>query len=171
MTDGAKKALIVGAAMLAGLFVGYRAVNAVSGVGARIVALARSQSGVPYSWGGGSLTGPSSGSGTGAATVGFDCSGLTRYAVRLATGRTIPRMARDQYTSSLGSSVAPAQVRAGDLLFFDTSGKGVPTHVGIADGAGGMIHAPHTGTTVQRTSSVLAHGYWPKLFLGARRFA
>ncbi|EUA08913.1 nlpC/P60 family protein [Mycobacterium xenopi 4042] len=36
--------------------------------------------GVPYSWGGGTLQGPSRGVDSGADTVGFDCSGLTRYA-------------------------------------------------------------------------------------------
>jgi hypothetical protein len=45
-----------------------------------VIRRAGSQIGVPYSWGGGSLTGPSRGIDSGANTVGFDCSGLTRYA-------------------------------------------------------------------------------------------
>ncbi len=46
-----------------------------------VIRRAGSQRGVPYSWGGGgSLNGPSRGIDSGAGTVGFDCSGLTRYA-------------------------------------------------------------------------------------------
>lgn len=45
-----------------------------------VIRRAGTQIGVPYSWGGGSLTGPSRGVDSGAGTVGFDCSGLTRYA-------------------------------------------------------------------------------------------
>ena len=38
-----------------------------------------SQMGVPYSWGGGKPTGPTTGVDSGANTVGFDCSGLTQF--------------------------------------------------------------------------------------------
>src|ERR1700756_3865197 len=41
-----------------------------------VIRRAGSQMGVPYSWGGGSLTGPTAGVDDGANIVGFDCSGL-----------------------------------------------------------------------------------------------
>ncbi|MBV9320521.1 MAG: C40 family peptidase, partial [Mycobacterium sp.] len=54
-----------------------------------------SQMGVPYSWGGGTLQGPSRGVGSGADTVGFDCSGLTRFSFA-GVGVLIPRYSGDQ---------------------------------------------------------------------------
>src|SRR3984957_11307962 len=41
-----------------------------------VIRRASSQMGVPYSWGGGTLNGPSKGVDSGANVVGFDCSGL-----------------------------------------------------------------------------------------------
>ncbi|MGZ4541088.1 MAG: NlpC/P60 family protein, partial [Blastococcus sp.] len=52
--------------------------------------------GTRYAWGGGSLTGPSEGWGIDAGVVGFDCSGLTRYAYAQA-GIYIPRNSTAQY--------------------------------------------------------------------------
>jgi len=61
--------------------------------GERIVAIAASQAGKPYCWAGGNQNGPTQGTaepGTGyacgAGVVGFDCTGLTIYAVFQATG-------------------------------------------------------------------------------------
>lgn len=116
--------------------------------------------GTPYSWGGGSLTGPSLGIGRGANTVGFDCSGLTRYAVYQATGRLIPRGANDQGHAL--TAVPRDEIQAGDLLFFHSPSDppGVFHHVGIADGQGGMLHAPRTGSYVQIVNNVLVNTYW-----------
>jgi cell wall-associated NlpC family hydrolase len=49
-----------------------------------IVQLARKWIGTPYSWGGGSPTGPTLGTGRGAHTKGFDCSA---FAVPVRAGR------------------------------------------------------------------------------------
>jgi hypothetical protein len=116
--------------------------------------------GTPYSWGGGSLTGPSLGIGRGANTVGFDCSGLTRHAVYVATGRLIPRGATDQ--GHFLTPVARTEIQAGDLLFFQSPSDppGVYHHVGIADGEGGMLHAPRTGSYVKVEASILTNPYW-----------
>ncbi|MDJ0429037.1 NlpC/P60 family protein, partial [Rhodococcus fascians] len=55
--------------------------------------------GLPYQWGGGLLTGPSMGDGTGGATAGYDCSGLTRFAYYIGTGGTkvLPRTSQEQF--------------------------------------------------------------------------
>lgn len=79
-----------------------------------VIRRAGTQLGVPYSWGGGGLDGPSRGIDQGAGTVGFDCSGLTRYAYA-GVGILLPRYSGDQYDA--GRKVAPTQAKRGDLLF------------------------------------------------------
>src|ERR1044071_10292807 len=49
---------------------------------------------------------------------GFDCSGLVQW-VFAQNGRALPREVREQYR--VGHEVDADDVRAGDLLFFDTS--------------------------------------------------
>lgn len=104
--------------------------------------------GTPYSWGGGGLNGPTTGIGRGAGTVGFDCSGLTRYAWHQA-GVTLPRIAADQWR--LLPHVPPGQEQPGDLVFFRGAfGSGTaPGHVGLVIGGGRMIEAPGTGERVR----------------------
>ena len=98
----------------------------------------------PYVFGGGGAGGPSSG--------GFDCSGLTQYAIAQATdGRVhLPRTTYEQMYS--GERVPVRDVRPGDLVFpassFSMRG---PEHVQLAAGNGMVIEAPHAGSTV-RTS-------------------
>lgn len=117
-----------------------------TGKGAEIVAAARRQIGTPYVWGGGDKDGPTNG--------GFDCSGLTLYAVHAATGMSLPHFT--------GGSSKPGQLQMGDpvtglgdaqpgdLVFFGSNGDAV--HVGIysgtKDGTPQMIHAPTSGQTV-----------------------
>lgn len=100
-----------------------------------VIRRAGAHMGVPYSWGGGSLTGPSKGVGSGAGTVGFDCSGLTRYAFA-GVGVLIPRYSGDQYDA--GRKVPPSQAKRGDLLFW---GPGGGQHVAIYLGNGQMLEA------------------------------
>ncbi len=139
-----------------------------SAAGSAIVAAAMKWIGTPYSWGGGDLDGPTLGIESGANTVGFDCSGLARYAIHQATGRVIPRVATDQAAAL--TPVPLDQIRAGDLLFFHNSADppGVYHHVGIADGQGGMIHAPRTGAFVEIVPSV-RDGYWMTELIGVGR--
>lgn len=135
--------------------------SGISGGGSSaVVAAAMKWIGTPYSWGGGSLEGPTLGIESGANTVGFDCSGLTRYAVYQATGRVIPRVATDQADAL--TPVPLDQIQAGDLLFFQNpfDPPGVYHHVGIADGQGGMIHAPSTGRFVEVVPMVAGNTYW-----------
>ena len=135
-----------------------------STVGAAAVAFARAQLGVPYVYGGGGLTGPSTVPPS--AQPGYDCSGLTRAAIYAATrGRTtLPRVTYDQVTQ--GTAVAAADRQPGDLVFFKIHG-GSWDHVGLYIGNGQMIHAPRTGKNVEIVS--LAGGYYSHLTTTTRR--
>jgi peptidoglycan DL-endopeptidase RipB len=100
-----------------------------------VIRRAGSQMGVPYSWGGGTLEGPSKGVDSGANTNGFDCSGLMRYAFA-GVGVLIPRFSGDQYNA--GKHVPPAQARRGDLIFYGPNGN---QHVTMYLGNGQMLEA------------------------------
>ena len=119
-----------------------------------VIRRAGTQIGVPYSWGGGSLTGPSRGVDQGAGTVGFDCSGLTRYAFA-GVGILLPRWSGDQYNA--GRKIPPSQARRGDLLFW---GPGGSQHEAIYLGNGQMLEAQQTGVPI-KISRVRTSGMTP----------
>lgn len=119
-----------------------------------VIRRAGSQLGVPYSWGGGSLTGPSRGVDSGAGTVGFDCSGLTRFAFA-GVGVLLPRYSGNQYTA--GRQLPPSQAKRGDLLFW---GPGGGQHEALYLGGGQMIEAQQTGVPV-KVSPVRRPGMTP----------
>jgi peptidoglycan DL-endopeptidase CwlO len=95
----------------------------------RVVAYARHQVGVGYSWGG---TSPQ---------TGFDCSGLV-YAAYRSIGWKLPRSSWDQLR--VGRRVRFARLRPGDLLF--TEGGG---HVQLVVSRRIAISAPQTGERVR----------------------
>ena len=107
--------------------------------------------GRPYHFGGAS---PSS---------GFDCSGLVYYSYRQA-GLTLPHNTERQRVS--GKHIQKAELRRGDLIFFDQEGK-KNSHVGIYLGDGKFVHAPSSGKHVR--SDRLDSPYWKKHFSEARR--
>lgn len=119
-----------------------------------VVRRAGSQLGVPYSWGGGDVNGPSAGVDSGAGTVGFDCSGLTRFAFA-GVGILLPRWSGDQYTA--GRQVPRSQARRGDLLFW---GPGGSQHEALYLGNGQMVEAQQTGVPV-KVSPVRLGGMTP----------
>lgn len=94
--------------------------------------------GLPYVWGGGNINGPSGG--------GFDCSGLTSFAVHAAAGIALPRTSETQW--QVGVEVPLSEARPGDLVFGNWQAPG-PGHVGIYIGGGQMVHAPTTGDVVR----------------------
>ena len=94
-----------------------------------------SQRGVPYSWGGGAINGPSAGVDHDAGKIGYDCSGFTRYAFA-GVGVQIPKYSGDQYTA--GRQVSPSQAKRGDLIFW---GPGGSQHVAIYLGNGQMLES------------------------------
>ncbi len=97
----------------------------------RIVKLARAQIGDRYSAG---QAGPNA----------FDCSGLTSYVYRMATGKTISRTSWTQYSSA--TKISGKSVMPGDLVFFFKRGV---HHVGVYIGAGKMVHSPRPGDRVE----------------------
>jgi cell wall-associated NlpC family hydrolase len=117
---------------------------------AAAVAAARSMIGTPY------VT-------AGSAPGGFDCSGLTMWAMRSA-GISLPRVSYAQY--GVGSPVSRSAIRAGDLVFFNTGGGGA-SHVGIATSASTAISA----TTHGVMQHSLVDSYWGAHYIGARRVA
>lgn len=116
-----------------------------------IINTAKSFLGTPYLWGG---TSPS----------GFDCSGFTQY-VLAQNGKSIPRTSQEQFAS--GQAVDKSQLQAGDLVFYDWTGGTEATHVGIYEGNGKMIHAPHKGDVVKEVDF---NSYGQNVYLGARRY-
>ncbi|OBF47858.1 inv protein [Mycobacterium sp. 852002-50816_SCH5313054-b] len=112
-----------------------------------------SQRGVPFSWAGGGITGPSRGKGTGAMTVGFDASGLMQYAYAGA-GIKLPRSSGEMYR--LGQKVLPQQARRGDLIFYGPEGT---QSVAMYLGNNQMLEV---GDVVQ-VSPVRANGMTPYL--------
>jgi peptidoglycan DL-endopeptidase RipB len=94
-----------------------------------------SQMGVPYSWGGGTPTGPGPGVEQDAGKIGYDCSGFTRFAFA-GVGVLIPKYSGDQYNT--GRHIPPSQAKRGDLIFY---GPGGSQHVTIYLGNGQMLEA------------------------------
>ncbi|MGZ4514480.1 MAG: NlpC/P60 family peptidoglycan-binding protein RipD [Mycobacterium sp.] len=84
-----------------------------------VIARGLSQRGVPFSWAGGGINGPTRGTGTGINTVGFDASGLMQYAYAGA-GIKLPRSSGAMY--KVGQKVLPQQGRKGDLIFYGPEG-------------------------------------------------
>jgi peptidoglycan DL-endopeptidase RipB len=121
-----------------------------------VIRRAGSQMGVPYSWGGGSLNGPSAGVDEDAGKIGFDCSGLTRYAFA-GVGVPIPKYSGDQYDS--GRPIPPSQAKRGDLIFY---GPGGSQHVTIFLGGGRMLEASGSAGKVT-VSPVRTAGMSPHL--------
>jgi cell wall-associated NlpC family hydrolase len=98
--------------------------------GKRAVHAALSQLGTPYSWGG-------------ASPAGFDCSGLVMWAYHHA-GINLPHST--YALMAVGRRVSRANLRPGDLVFSEGGG-----HVGLYIGHGVVVHAPHSGTVVERS--------------------
>lgn len=102
------------------------------GTGAQAaISAAQSQIGVAYSWGGET------------PGVGFDCSGLTQWALAKA-GVSIPRVTTAQ--ESAGQRVSISQLQPGDLVFWGSAGS--TYHVALYIGNNQYIHAPHPGQSV-----------------------
>jgi cell wall-associated NlpC family hydrolase len=99
----------------------------------------------------------------GTSSRGMDCSGLV-YNVFKSFGIALPRTSRDQ--ARFGKEINRSELRAGDLVFFNTSGRGV-SHVGIYSGSGEFIHASTRARRVRFDR--LENKYFKNRFVVARR--
>jgi cell wall-associated NlpC family hydrolase len=95
---------------------------------------------------------------------GFDCSGFVKH-VYGTQGIHLPRTVREMALAL--PPVSKYDIRTGDLVFFNTSGK-TYSHVGIFIKEDKFIHAPSRRTGHVLVSS-LNNGYWRKRFVGVRR--
>ena len=119
-----------------------------------VIAYAKAQLGKPYVWG---AQGPNS----------FDCSGFTYYVFKNKAGITLPRNSSAQ--STYGKYVKKSELRAGDLVFFDTNGanNGAVSHVGLYIGDGKMIHASYSQKKIVIDN--FNASYYQKAYVNARR--
>lgn len=115
------------------------------------VRLIESKIGNQYVWG---ATGPNT----------FDCSGLVQYVYKNALGKNIPRTAYEQ--SKVGLPINQKDLQVGDLVFFDTMGKGRVSHVGMYVGNNEFVHAANEKDGIKKSKLT---GYYQTHFKGARR--
>ncbi|MBP2002768.1 cell wall-associated NlpC family hydrolase [Paenibacillus shirakamiensis] len=99
----------------------------------------------------------------GTTSRGFDCSGFTSFVFK-KMGVSLARQSKAQFKQ--GSPVmARGQLKAGDLVFFNTLGNGV-SHVGVYVGNGQFAHASSSkGIHIDRLSNT----YFNKRYVGAKR--
>ncbi|AXG98227.1 C40 family peptidase [Deinococcus wulumuqiensis] len=95
---------------------------------------------------------------------GIDCSAYTMRVFQ-QMGVNLPRTAAAQW--GVGYSVSSRNLQAGDLVFFNTTGRGV-SHVGVYLGNGMMANAnSYYGRSV--VEPLFSNPYWASRYLGARR--
>lgn len=93
----------------------------------------------------------------------MDCSEFVGQVYSEYAGIHLPRTTDNLFTA--GREVAPGDLYFGDLVFFDTGGKGV-SHVGIYVGFDEFVHVSSTDGII---ISNLTDKYYGKRFLSARR--
>ncbi|GAA4933074.1 C40 family peptidase [Streptomyces coeruleoprunus] len=128
-----------------------------------VVNAACSQIGVPYSWGGGSIHGPTygqdyPGGGPGAhdsKVKGFDCSHLVQYAAWQGAGILLPEGSWNQAqwsgaTARFTRAQGLAPLQPGDLLLWASDPGNLKSvhHIAIYLGNGKMVEARESGTLV-----------------------
>ncbi len=118
---------------------------------AKAAEVALAMLGLPYAFGGAR------------PEMGFDCSGLVHFSFARA-GLSVPRATEEQRRRS--SMIPIAELRRGDLLFFDQDGR-KNSHVAIYLGAGKFVHAPSSAKSVR--TDAMSSPYWRKHLSEARR--
>lgn len=98
----------------------------------------------------------------GTSTSGFDCSGFILYIMN-KYNIDLPRTSQMQAKS--GIKVEMEDLRTGDLVFFNTSGRGI-SHAGIYIGDNSFAHSSSSrGVTISR----LSEKYYKERYVTARR--
>lgn len=99
----------------------------------------------------------------GSTKKGVDCSAFTQTLLSVIYNVQVPRTAYAQKEYCM--SVEPEQLKEGDLVFFNTRGRGI-SHVGIYLLDNKFVHAA-TSSGVMISS--LNENYWSKKYAGAGR--
>lgn len=95
---------------------------------------------------------------------GIDCSAYTMRVFQ-QLGVRLPRTAAAQWGT--GYAVSSRNLQAGDLVFFNTTGRGV-SHVGVYLGNGMMANAnSYYGRSI--VEPLFSNPYWASRYIGARR--
>ncbi len=95
---------------------------------------------------------------------GIDCSAFTKFVYQNAVNLELPRSTREQF--KVGENISKYDLQFGDLVYFNTTKRSYPGHVGIYLGDDQFVHASRSlGVTV----SSLEDPYYKKRFIGARR--
>lgn len=99
----------------------------------------------------------------GSTKAGIDCSAFTCQLSSAVFGKTLPRIARDQFEQC--QKISTQYLQTGDLVFFNT--RGGVSHVGIYLLNNKFVHASTSNGVV---ISDLNESYYKNRFLGAGRY-
>ena len=123
--------------------------NNLSNVKRRLLSQYQDWKGTPYRYGG-------------TSRHGVDCSAFVQNTFHSQLGYKLPRTTRTQI--KVGSKIAKAHLKIGDIVFFKTSSTSL--HNGIYIGESEFIHASSSkGVTI----SSLDNRYWQKTYLTSIR--
>ena len=117
----------------------------------QLIVAIKSYLGVPYRFGGTTIS-------------GMDCSGFVSAVYRDAVDLKLPHRARSMF--KLGRSIESERLGFGDLVFFENIGNYGVSHVGIYVGDGKFAHASSSRGVV---ISEFKLDYYRKRYIGARR--
>lgn len=96
---------------------------------------------------------------------GIDCSAFTRLVFSSTFDFELPRSAREQY--QIGDKIVSLDsLEIGDLVFFNTSRRRKPGHVGIYLGENLFVHA---SSSLGVTISSMDEKYYAKRYMSSRR--
>ena len=159
-------AVLIGVAMLLLAPVVPSATSAAAPVGrdqavSLVLARGLAQKGVPYSWGGGDITGPTLGNGPGAGIVGFDSSGLMQY-IFAGVNAKLPRSSGAMY--NVGQKVTAAQALPADLIFYGPDGT---TTVTMFLGNNQMLEVTDAGVVVSPVRTADMAPYLVRIIAGS----
>ena len=135
------------------IFTGVGVHNAEAATTTELTNTAKEYIGIPYKYGGTDIK------------TGIDCSAYTQM-VFSKLGISLDRTSKAQYQQ--GTSITKGSLKAGDLVFFNTSGEGI-SHVGIYLENGDFISA--TTSSGVSIANLNDSSYWGPRYVGAKRVA